>query len=584
MAREGFSFRVLADVTGATGALKTLNSGLDKVRVQADKTKGGFASLGPKIAKTAKIAALPMIAFAGTSIHAFEDSEKAGLRLESTLAKMPKLAGENRKSFEDLAKSIQNKTRFDDESVVNAEAFLGQLGLTGKQIKEMLPLIADLASKQGIDLQTATKAVGKAVMGQTKGLQKLGIVLPNTTKLTQEAQKAENEHERDLKKVEDAERSLGDVRAKLSGKTKLSIGERIALRNAEQKLAEAQAKSASSAQKLELATRNAREAGGGYASVVKGLSGTVGGFAAKEGKTFEGRLATMKNKFNDMQEVVGGKLVGAFSFLFDHMNVIGPVIATIVGGIIAFKTVTAIATVVTAIFGETAGAAWLAAAGPIALLVAAVIAVGLVIWKFRDKFVGAFQAIVGFVKRFWPILLPIILGPIGLAIVGFLKHKDKIIGVFRSIVGGIKAAWSGIAGFVGNVFDGVVGAIRTGINVVIHIINGLIRAYNALPFHKDIKTIPTLSGPVKGGQITSLPGGGKAQALASGGIVTRPTFALVGERGPEAIIPLDRATSGGNVTVQIFVQGNARLDDEFANMVRRKFLELRRRTGPLGFA
>src|SRR5690606_30765592 len=34
-------------------------------------------------------------------------------------------------------------------------------------------------------------------------------------------------------------------------------------------------------------------------------------------------------------------------------------------------------------------------------------------------------------------------------------------------------------------------------------------------------------------------------ALAAGGIVTRPTLALVGEAGPEAVVPLDRGGIGG---------------------------------------
>ena len=38
--------------------------------------------------------------------------------------------------------------------------------------------------------------------------------------------------------------------------------------------------------------------------------------------------------------------------------------------------------------------------------------------------------------------------------------------------------------------------------------------------------------------------------LAAGGVVTRPTLAVVGERGPEAVIPLNQARGfGGNVTI-----------------------------------
>jgi hypothetical protein len=41
--------------------------------------------------------------------------------------------------------------------------------------------------------------------------------------------------------------------------------------------------------------------------------------------------------------------------------------------------------------------------------------------------------------------------------------------------------------------------------------------------------------------------------LADGGIVTGPTLALIGEAGPEAVVPLDRMGSmgGGNVTINV---------------------------------
>ena len=43
--------------------------------------------------------------------------------------------------------------------------------------------------------------------------------------------------------------------------------------------------------------------------------------------------------------------------------------------------------------------------------------------------------------------------------------------------------------------------------------------------------------------------------MAAGGIVQSPTFAVVGEAGPEAVVPLDRwGEMGGNVTVNIIDQ------------------------------
>jgi SLT domain-containing protein len=40
--------------------------------------------------------------------------------------------------------------------------------------------------------------------------------------------------------------------------------------------------------------------------------------------------------------------------------------------------------------------------------------------------------------------------------------------------------------------------------------------------------------------------------MATGGIVTSPTFALIGEAGPEAVIPLSKMGSmGGGITVNV---------------------------------
>ena len=50
--------------------------------------------------------------------------------------------------------------------------------------------------------------------------------------------------------------------------------------------------------------------------------------------------------------------------------------------------------------------------------------------------------------------------------------------------------------------------------------------------------------------------------FADGGIVTRPTLGLVGEAGPEAIIPLSQARSmGGSVNVSIVVNGDVTGED-----------------------
>ncbi|MDP3760914.1 MAG: phage tail tape measure protein [Ramlibacter sp.] len=70
--------------------------------------------------------------------------------------------------------------------------------------------------------------------------------------------------------------------------------------------------------------------------------------------------------------------------------------------------------------------------------------------------------------------------------------------------------------------------------------------------------------------------GGGLTKMQHGGIVTEPTFALIGEAGPEAVVPLDQAGGFGQTVVNVSVQvdkallNSAENIDEFATMLARK--------------
>ena len=105
---------------------------------------------------------------------------------------------------------------------------------------------------------------------------------------------------------------------------------------------------------------------------------------------------------------------------------------------------------------------------------------------------------------------------------------------------------------VNSVVNGVLGYFETLINGWIMVINGVIRAWNLVPGHKDIQTLSHVTlGRV--GMDNSTGGGGmKIPAMAQGGIVTSPTLALIGEAGPEAVVPLSKmGQMGGGVTINV---------------------------------
>ena len=123
---------------------------------------------------------------------------------------------------------------------------------------------------------------------------------------------------------------------------------------------------------------------------------------------------------------------------------------------------------------------------------------------------------------------------LGVAIVMAYKKFDTFRAVVRTVV-------NGVAGY----FEFMANAFITMINLVI-------KGINLIKPGKDIGTL----GSVSFGELGGDGGGGGTgsirgfEAMATGGIVTSPTLALIGEAGPEAVIPLSKAGGMGmNITV-----------------------------------
>ena len=120
-------------------------------------------------------------------------------------------------------------------------------------------------------------------------------------------------------------------------------------------------------------------------------------------------------------------------------------------------------------------------------------------------------------------------------------------GAFAYVVGLIKGGWNDLVGFVtglpgritsaaGGMWDGIYNAFKGAINSIIGAWNNLSFTVGGGSFlGVDIPSF-TLDTP-------NIP------TLATGGIVTSPTLALIGERGPEAVVPLDQGRGLGPTVV-----------------------------------
>jgi len=126
---------------------------------------------------------------------------------------------------------------------------------------------------------------------------------------------------------------------------------------------------------------------------------------------------------------------------------------------------------------------------------------------------------------------------------------DWILSGFNAFAAPFESAFSGMweraANTVTSVWQSIENTVKGSINWIIDKINGFIAAVNRVASSGASKL--GFSAP----QIPEIP------HLAKGGIVTKPTIALIGEAGAEAVVPLSRGgMAGAGMGGTIILQGN----------------------------
>lgn len=186
---------------------------------------------------------------------------------------------------------------------------------------------------------------------------------------------------------------------------------------------------------------------------------------------------------------------------------------------------------------------------PIFLVVAAIVAlvaIFVVAYKnsetFRDIVDGAFttvrNVIVGvfeWVRDHWPLLLAILTGPIGLAVLAIVTHWDTIKNGFTAVkdwignriedvVGFFTGLPGRIAGVTSGMWDGIKNAFKGAVNAIIDFWNGLefrIPGFKVGPVGFDGFTLGVPDIP----------------RMAAGGFAASGSPYIIGELGPELFVP-----------------------------------------------
>jgi tape measure domain-containing protein len=230
-------------------------------------------------------------------------------------------------------------------------------------------------------------------------------------------------------------------------------------------------------------------------------------------------------------------LSGVGATIAGWLGIVGPATAAIIaalGAIATFATGTLLPALV-AVFSGPVGWTILA----VAAVVAMVIAFREPISKFLSWLGGALQtglkvllnlAYTLWVKPWVDLWNNVLRKPVTAA-VNWLKStwqglSEFIPNAMRKAADFVRNIWTGAVNAVKNVIRGFLQSIVNNINTVIGLVNRLIRTFNRLP-GPDIPLMSTLSVP----------------SFANGGMVSKPTLAMVGDGGePEYMVPQSKAT------------------------------------------
>ena len=252
------------------------------------------------------------------------------------------------------------------------------------------------------------------------------------------------------------------------------------------------------------------------------LADTFGGAATTKANTAQGQFQRLQLQLSETKETIGAALLPIIEKVLPVLTrmgnwasentgvflAVGAAIAGIAAAVLlingAISAWTAITTAATAV--QTAFNAVLAM-NPVTLIVigiVALIAALVIAYKKFEGFRNIVDSVFGFIKT---------------AVTGSI---DVIKGYFSTLLGFYKSIFNGVA----TLWNNTVGKLS----------------------FKVPGWVPGLGG--KGFDVPNIP------MLAEGGIVTRPTLAMIGEGGqPEAVIPLSKLGNMGGGNMYVTIQG-----------------------------
>ena len=241
------------------------------------------------------------------------------------------------------------------------------------------------------------------------------------------------------------------------------------------------------------------------------------------------QMAILKAKTDEFQEAVGNQLIPILTQLVQKVD---PIIQKVLDWTEAHPKLTKAIVLTVGALGLI-----LTAIGALGLLIAAMIpaitAIGIVI--------GVLTSPIGLV-----ILAIAALIAIGVLLI---THWNLVKSELGKLGDWFKQIWDEITGYVQSAANKIMSFIQPLLNAINSVVNGVKNLPGGSAILNGIGSAASSAASL----LTGIP------HFAAGGIVSSPTLALVGESGPEAIIPLSAggmSAGGAGTVINVMVTGN----------------------------
>lgn len=494
-----------------------------------DEASQAMQQMGGKLEGALKNAQGASLAFTGaigavgyglfSAARAAEEADKVHRQLEAVLRSTGGAAGWTKDQAVELASEMQRLTNFDDEAVISAQNLLLTFTKIGNEtFPRATKAVLDMSTAFGQDTKASAIQLGKALNDPIQGVSALSRVGVQFTK-EQEEMIANFVATNDIASAQAV--ILKELETQVGGSAEAMADPWIQMKNA---LSDAW-----------------ETAGQQLKPVLDALAVTITNFATNTLPALIEKITAIVQWFKENEwaiYAVAGAITGA----------VVPAIWAMVSAFAAAAIALAPFIIGGAIIGGiVAGVSWI-----------------IENWEMlRERAAEIWNSIKEFLtNNIGNIVLLMTTGGIGLIAKYIIQNWDNIKAKTQEI-------WTGIGGIIAGVWEGIKETVKSGINWVIEKINNMIEKVNEV-LSKSAGAVGIKKSP----SLKTIP------MLANGGIVTRPTLAMVGEGGePEAVIPLSRLREmgGGGSGVVVNINGNVLTGPEYARELGRELaLEIKR--------